>query len=290
MRLDALYRYPVKSMLGERIGAAPVGERGLLGDRGYALVDVADGTVASAKLPRKWGALLTMSARYVDAPVDGAPLPPVAVTLADGTALRSDDVGTDAVLSRALGREVRLTSQVPAGSRFEEQWPQIEGLAPASFIASTTTSSQGEEPVSTLDLGLLAPPGTFFDLAPLHVLTTSTLTRLTELAPGPDFDVLRYRPNLLVSGAPEGFAEDGWVGTELAVGATVRAPVSMLAMRCVMTTLGQSGLPEDRDTLRAIARHHRQEIPGLGTWACAGVYAGVTAGGVLREGDQVTVA
>ncbi len=289
MRVASLHRFPVKSMLGEELVEAVVSERGLLGDRGYALVDAADGTVASAKHPRKWSALLGMSARYVDEPQAGAPLPPVAVTLADGSVLRSDDPGTDAALSGVLGREVRLTSDPPPGSRFEEQWPAFEGLAPADFIARTTTSHEGDEPVSTIDLGLLAPPGTFFDLAVLHVLTTSTLATLSALTPGPAYDVLRYRPNVLLDGAPDGFAEDAWTGRELALGEEVRAAVSMPTMRCVMTTLGQGELPEDRDTLRGIAKHHRVEIPGFGTWACAGAYAGVTAGGVLRTGDAASV-
>ena len=35
----ALWRYPVKSMMGEELNATDVTERGLLGDRAYALVD-----------------------------------------------------------------------------------------------------------------------------------------------------------------------------------------------------------------------------------------------------------
>lgn len=294
MRVASLYRYPVKSMLGERVASAVLSDRGVLGDRGYGLVDIEDGKVASAKLPRKWSALLTMTARYTVEPRAGEALPPVVVTLADGTQLRSDDAATDAALSDVLGRQVRLTSTAPPGSRFEEQWPQIAGLAPEDFITSTTTSYEGEEPVSAIDLGMLAPPGTFFDLAPLHVLATSTLEQLARLAPDSRFDVSRYRPNVLVEGAGEGFVEDGWTGRVLALGGDVRAPVSMPAMRCVMTTLPQggaaaSGLPEDRDTLRTIARSHRVEIAGLGTWACAGSYAGVTTGGTVREGDEVSV-
>lgn len=287
MHVAALRRYPVKSMLGEELDQAVVTERGLRGDRGYAVVDTADGTVASGKLPRKWGALLGLRACYLDEPGEG-PLPPVEVTLPDGTTLRSDAAGTDAALSALLGRDVRLTSEVPAGGRFEEQWPDIDGLAPASFIAGTTVRHEGDDPVSAIDLGMLAPPGTFFDLAPLHLLTTSTLAQLAALAPGPAFDARRYRPNVVVDGAPEGFAEDAWVGIHIALG-DVRADVTMLTMRCVLTTLAQDGLSEDRDTLRAIAKHHRREIPGLGTWACAGAYASVGRGGTVCVGDTVSV-
>jgi uncharacterized protein YcbX len=290
VHIDALYRFPVKSLLGERVEQARLTGRGLLGDRAYALVDPADGTVASAKHPRKWGALLGLSARFVSEPVPGGPVPPVAITLPGGTELRSNEPGTDAALSEVVGRPVRLTSDVPAGSKFEEQWPDIEGLAPTSFIEGTTHAFEGTEPVSAIDLGLMAPPGTFFDLAALHVLTRATLDRLTELGDGGDFDVLRYRPNVLVGGTEAGFAEDEWVGRSLALGDSARAGVSMLTMRCVMTTLAQGDLPEDRGTLRTVAKHHRREIPGLGTWACAGVYADVTGEGVVRTGDPVTLA
>jgi MOSC N-terminal beta barrel domain len=50
----SLWRYPVKSMLGEELNAAEVTKAGLRGDRAYALVDSSDGKVVSAKNPRKW--------------------------------------------------------------------------------------------------------------------------------------------------------------------------------------------------------------------------------------------
>jgi hypothetical protein len=58
----ALWRYPVKSMMGEELNASIVTERGLLGDRSYALVDAEAGKVASAKRPRWWGQLFDFRA------------------------------------------------------------------------------------------------------------------------------------------------------------------------------------------------------------------------------------
>ncbi|GAB2935597.1 MOSC domain-containing protein [Rhodococcus aerolatus] len=287
-RVASIHRYPVKSVLGEDLTDCVVTERGLVGDRGWALVDADDGVVASAKNPRKWAALLGVSARYLAEPRSGEVPPPVELTLPDGSVLRSDDAGVDAALEAVTGRPVRLTSVPPEGSSFEEVWPDVAGLAPQRFIDGTRSSTEPTgESVSTIALGSMAPAGTFFDLAVLHVLTTSTLAELARLAPGADFDARRYRPNLLLHTDDGGFAEDAWVGTTLAVGDGLRCSVSMLAMRCVMTTLAQRDLPADPDTLRAIARHHREEIPGLGTWACAGVYAGVEAGGTVRVGDAV---
>ena len=73
----ALWRYPVKSMMGEELNASAVTEWGLLGDRAYGLVDRLDGKVASAKNPRKWPRLFDFRAVYVDSPRRGARLPAV---------------------------------------------------------------------------------------------------------------------------------------------------------------------------------------------------------------------
>lgn len=286
----SVHRYPVKSMLGEDLDAATVGPGGLLGDRAYAVVDAEDGVVASAKHPRKWARLLDLRASFVHEPVAGQAPPPVAITFPDGVIRRSDHPDIDAALSVAVGRPVRLTALAPEGPQFEEQWPDIEGLAPAEFITHTTTSHTDGEAVSTIGLAAMAPPGTFFDLAVLHVITTATLAALAAACPTSVFDARRYRPNLLLDVAGATFAEDEWVGSELAVDGGPRINVTMSTMRCVMTTLAQGELLEDRDTLRTVAKHNRRAIPGIGTWACAGVYAGVAAGGTVRTGDVVRVA
>lgn len=289
--LLGLYRYPVKSMLGETLTEGLLGPAGVLGDRGYAVVDEADGKMASAKNPRKWAALLGFSATYVDEPVAGAELPPVAVTFPDGTAVRSDAADCDGRLSTALGRQVRLAKAGGGRRSMEEVWPDIEGLAPDEFIAQTTVDHEPTgEAVSDIPAGMFAPRGSFFDLSVVHLLTTATLARLQELAPEATFDVRRYRPNLLLDDAGEGFVENDWVGRTLKVGgAGAGVTVTLPTMRCVMTTLPQQDLPQDRLTLRTIAQSNRLEIVGLGTWACAGAYADVASPGQVRVGDDVIV-
>jgi uncharacterized protein YcbX len=288
--VSALWRYPVKSMHGEELDAMEVTARGTVGDRAYAVVDAETGKVASAKHPRKWGRLLECAASFVEQPTAGAPPPPVRVTLPDGSTVRSDEPGVDEALSALLGRPVRLTSVVPDNSTFEELWPDIDGLAPAEFI-ETTAIANGEpgETVSDLALGLAAPKGTFYDLAVLHLLTTATLKRLGTLYPEGRFDVIRYRPNVLVDAGADGFVENDWPGRTLAIGADVHAAVTLPTMRCVMTTLAQGDLPKDGGLLRTIAKHNRIEITGLGQWACAGTYADVSAPGSVRVGDPVTL-
>lgn len=301
-----LYRYPVKSMVGEVLDECLVGPGGVVGDRAYALIDEEDGRLASAKNPRKWGALLGFRAAFVSEPAadGGDGPPPVLITGPDGAEIRSDDPDCDAFLSKGIGRSVRLATTGQAGLSFEEVWPDIEGLAPEEFIEQTSVGREEGtgDVVSAIPAGMFAPPGTFFDLSVIHLLTTATLDRLAALEPEGTFDVLRYRPNVLLDvdgdgvdgdgdGAEgEGFVENGWVGRAVTLGGGGAAlTVTLLTMRCVMTTLAQGDLPRDRSTLRTIAAHNRVEIPGLGTWACAGAYADVRAGGVVRVGDVVQV-
>src|SRR5262245_25477470 len=101
-----LWRYPVKSMQGEQIDTAPIGERGVLGDRAYALMDRATGYIVSAKHPRKWGAVFACCAVFAEPPKPGAPLPPVWITLPDGALVSSAQPDVDQILSRVLGRDV----------------------------------------------------------------------------------------------------------------------------------------------------------------------------------------
>lgn len=289
-----LWRYPVKSMQGEKLDAIDVTARGTIGDRAFAVVDSETGRVASAKHPRKWGRLLDCDAAFVEPPVAGDALPVVRITLPDGSTVNSDEARVDDALSSLLGRPVTLTSVAPDNSTFEELWPDIDGLAPTEFIESTAIAD-GEpgETVSDLALGLAAPKGTFYDLAVLHLLTTATLARLGALYPEGTFDVVRYRPNVLVDNAGSvdaaEFVENDWPGRTLGIGTAVHATVSMPTMRCVMTTLAQRGLPRDAELLRTIARHNRIEIAGLGHWACAGAYADVSAPGSVRVGEPVTL-
>src|SRR5947209_1061270 len=102
----SFWRYPVKSMMGEELNAADITERGVLGDRAYALVDRSDGKVASAKNPRKWPRLFDFRAAFVDGPRSGAPLPPVRLTLPDGSILTSTQTDLNPILSETLNRDV----------------------------------------------------------------------------------------------------------------------------------------------------------------------------------------
>src|SRR5256886_3888336 len=128
----ALWRYPVKSMMGEELNSCEVTDRGLLGDRQFAVVDRATGKVGGAKNPRKWGNFFDFRAAYAEPPKAGARISPVRITLPDGTVVTSGHADLEQVLSRAFGREVALEEARPAGgssgATAEEYWPDMAGL------------------------------------------------------------------------------------------------------------------------------------------------------------------
>ena len=285
-----LWRYPVKSMRGERIDASAVSDVGLTGDRAYAVVDAETGKVGSAKHPRLWSALLQCEARFTQLPDAGAPLPPVTITLPGGDETGSADPDVDDRLSAVLGHPVRLTTGAPVGNSYLAVWPRMEGVVPDDFREQSAVEGDEQEgTVTDLSLALAATPGTFFDVSALHVVTTATLDHLGALAPGSRFAVERYRPNIVIEGAGDPFAENGWSGAALHVGDALTATVLLPTMRCIMTTLAQGDLPRDNEVLRTLTRHNRVEIPGLGTWSCVGAYAAVSEPGRVQVGDEVAL-
>jgi uncharacterized protein len=264
----ALWRYPVKSMQGEELNASEITSAGLLGDRQFAVVDPATGKVAGAKNPRKWPGFFQLRASYVSPPAAGAALPPVRVTLPDGNSVTSDDGDLPKLLSEALGRDVAFSGTAA-----------FSGGAGSPNGAARAEDYQVDSG-DVIDWEL--PAGTFFDCAPVHLVTTATLDRLRSLYPAGRFEPRRFRPNIIVATGPDvsGFVENDWVGRVVAIGPDVRLRVFMATGRCVMTTLPQFDLPKDSGILRTAAQHND---------AAVGVYAEVLSGGLVRRGDLVTV-
>ena len=139
----SLWRYPVKSMMGEELNAAEVTERGLLGDRAYALLDSSTGKVVSAKNPRKWPNLFDFRAAFVEPPRTGEKIPPVRIALPNGTILTSEQRDLNQVLTNALGREVTLATAAPETPSLEEYWPDMEGLAHRETVTDEAIQPAG---------------------------------------------------------------------------------------------------------------------------------------------------
>jgi uncharacterized protein len=285
--IGALWRFPVKSMLGEELDAADVSEGGIVGDRAYALVDKETGKVASAKHPKLWPDLLGCRAAFVEPPRPGDELPPARIDLADGTSVLSDTAGVDAALSRFFGRDVELARAAPDDYTIDQYHPDEENLGPEGHRDEVTETKLGAAFFNERGLPSAVPAGSFFDLFPLSVLTTSSLDRLGELQPGSRFDVRRFRMNVIVDARAPGFVENAWLGRSLDLGDDVRLTVVMPDPRCVMPNLAQQDLPKDPQILKALVEHNRIEVAGSGLYPCAGVYAVAESTGTIRKGGRV---
>ena len=270
----ALRRYPVKSMLGEDLAASDVTFTGLAGDRQLAVLSRTTGKIASAKLPRLWRDLLTLSAAAGEVTGDGA----VRITLPAGKTVWSSDADIDAILSDLLDQPVTLTATPLPGAALDRAVPE----------AVLRDGVEAPVPAELMEIGGGGPPGTFVDFAPLHLLTTSTLDQIAELSPYRRADLERYRPNIVIRTSAPGFVENDWleqilhVGTELVLRVIARTP------RCAVPTLAHGALPRSPDALRVLAHHNRvAPLDSLDPEPCAGVYAEVLRPGRIRTGDAV---
>lgn len=272
-----VWRYPVKSMGGERVEQTTLGPLGVPGDRGWALRDETAGEIRGAK---KLPGLMMCTARYLTEPGAGA-VPQAEITLPDGSNIRTDAPDLADRLSALLGRAVTIWPLQPAEARdhyrrgmpdhpdMEQELRQIFGRTP-------------DEPLPDLSVfppeifEFTSPLGTYFDAFPLHVLTTASLA---AMGPAEQFDVRRFRPNVLVetTGDQDGLVEVAWSGRQVRIGGAV-AHVQMPAARCSMTTHSQPGLPKDPSVLRAIVGRAEQ---------CLGAYATVVTPGPVAVGDPV---
>ena len=250
VRVQALWRHPVKSMQGEKVDAVQVQERGIAGDRRYGILDRESGTIMSAK---RWPQLLEARALQTG--------PELVVSLPNGETVLGLGAGSDAALSAWLDRPVHL----------QEATEQTAGTYE---IHVDPTDDDTEVRQWT------GPQGSFVDSSPVHLLTTASLAAMEATAPPHAWDVRRFRPNMLVTVEADGFVEDDWVGATVHVG-DVELDVFKRAGRCAMVGREQpGGLRRDTDVIRALADAHD---------LCLGVMAKVRRPGTVRTGDIVRV-
>lgn len=280
----SLWRYPVKSMMGEELNASALDEVGLVGDRSLALVDTETGQVASAKNPKKWPEFFAYRASYSGPLASRNELPPVWIQCPDGSVVSTSEKNVGEVLSRSLCRAVQVRSRAPGSASLEQYWPERE---PAS-----DAGAPGEPSVTQEKIAGDAPPGTFFDYAVVHLLTTATLEALQRLHPAGRIESRRFRPNIIVQSDPgaQGFVENQWVGRILSIGPDVLLQVSDPCPRCIMPTLAQGDLPKDSGIMRAMTANTVYVPFAQKPLASIGVYAKVLNGGTVRRGDRVEVA
>lgn len=282
-QVTEIWRYPVKSMLGERLDRAPLVTSGLLGDRGWALRDEVRGGMRGAK---KLPGLMRFGARYLAEPTEERPSPPVEIVLPDGTTTGSADTEVNDRVTAALDHEVTLwplrpptdlehyRRGAPDHDDFMEELRAIFGRLPDEPLPDL-----GVFPVELIEYE--SPPGSYVDAFPLLIMTTGSMRTLQSIAGSSEIDVRRFRPNIVIdTGDEDGWPELEWVGRRFRLGTAV-LEVYVACPRCVMVTHEVADLPADRDVLRTIVRDADQNL---------GVYATVIEAGTVAEGDQLVPA
>jgi uncharacterized protein len=246
MRVASLWRFPVKSMQGETRDELDFERNGVANDRGFGVLDVEARTILSAK---REGRLLEALARLVS--------DELVVTLPSGQELDRGDA-LDECLTRWLGRPVRLVEATAFGVATFESQNDFE------HDDSPLESWEGVE-------------GKFVDDSPLHLLTTADLDHLASEREDLQWDVRRFRPNLVID-APPGALDTAVPGQRIEVG-EVEIEIQKDCKRCVMTTRPQPGnLERQLDILRHVSKNHDNVV---------GLRAGVVRPGNVRVGDVV---
>ena len=249
MELVEIWRYPVKSMLGEPLDQANVTPGGIQGDRRWAVVDAESGVSLSAK---RYADLLRCRAWTSDGEV--------MIELPNGREYSAGSAEVAHDLSALLGRNVVTRSADDTGT-IQHEFP------------TAVTEGEGEP--------FLYEPETeaFFDCAPLQLLTSSTLAELQRLLPGSIIHRARFRPNFLVKTDESGFIENTWVGKDLTLGSW-RCQVYDDTRRCIMVALAQGDLPRDTDVIRTVLKSNEGR---------AGVALKTIDSGTVKCGAKVEV-
>ena len=269
-----IYRYPVKSMMGETLSEADIGEAGIPGDRGWAVQDEKRGGIRGGK---KIPQLMTLTAQ-------SGPTAPL-ITAPDGDSASASTEGINEWLSDKLNHPVTLWPLLPADQLdhyrrgapdtedFEQELRAVFGRLPEEPLPDLT----GFEELLEFE----SPPGTYFDAFPISIMSQQSLASMNQLEGESRFDVRRFRPNLLVDipDTDHPFPEQAWIGKTLSIG-SVKLKIDMTCPRCSMTTHGFDDLPRDTEVMRKLVNHSDGNL---------GIYASVMQAGKVSAGDSVAV-
>lgn len=285
--IQSLWRFPVKSFQGEQLQEAYFGQQGLIGDRSYALIETDTGKVVTAKSVRHYPDLLFCQAQFLEEPQPGNEAPPVKITLPNGTEFLSSDDDCDDKLSEYFKRNLTLARSAPEDYTIDQYHPNVEQLNPTGSKDVSVEQKLGSALFKSMGVDSPISEGSFMDVFPISIITTSTLEALKSGDPSVNFNERRFRMNITLATKNPGFIENQWIGKTLQTAQGVVFAITMPDPRCVMTSLEQKDIPKDSRVLRTMVENNRLDIMGSGKYPCAGVYGVVPAGGKVQLGDQV---
>jgi uncharacterized protein YcbX len=278
--INALYRYPVKSMGGDNLHNTALTKNGIPGDRCWTVKDEERGGIKGGK---RFPQLMDMHAVLEHEPDALTLSPPVAITFPDQSRTHSTDPNVNQALSAAIGSPVSLWPLLPADQLEHYQRPPNPENFDQMAYFRTLFARTDDEPLpdlSTFPEELFiyeSSPGTYFDAFPLLIMTTASLNAMAAATAESNFDVRRFRPNILLDTDADGFVENSWVGKRLQLGSAI-LQINAICPRCVMTTHGFADLPKDPRVMRHLVRQNEGNL---------GVYASIEQSGNVKLGDQV---
>ena len=279
-----LFRYPIKSMGGHALEEITLTTKGIPGDRAWALKDEERGGIKGGK---RFPELLGMQARFTSEPSAQSISPEVQITLADGNRVSSSDHNVNTVLSAAVGAPVSLWPLLPEDQLEHYRRPPMEqGVDPEAYFREVFARNP-DEPLPDLsafpeELFIYeSSPGTYFDAFPILLMSEASLRYFNETmaasGDGSQFDLRRFRPNIVVETEESGFPENAWVGRRGQLGSAI-VKVEVVCPRCVMTTHGFDDLPKDPKIMRHLVKENGGNL---------GVYLSVEQAGSLKLGDTI---
>lgn len=237
-----LWRYPVMGLRGESVREAEVVRQGILGDRAYVLYhSQAAKVVDPVKYGYSWGE----------------------TTVAPG--LLELQAAFDSPPSTSNLPSVSVST--PDGKGISSGDPEFEALLGETL----------HFPLKLMNYPAVAEARPKSGRA-LHILTLSSLRAIKQLYPAGDFDVRRFRPNIVIDTPAHGFPEESWVGSVVSVGTEVTLKVEKPNQRCRMTTMKQGDVRADDRIHETISTKHNNIL---------GAMCNVVQGGSIRVGDAV---
>ena len=281
-----IFRYPVKSMKGQALSSAIMTKRGIPGDRAWALKDEERGGIKGGK---RFPQLLSMTPVFASEPNEQNISPTVSITLQDGQVVSSTDPDINATLSKAVGSPVSLWPILPEDQLEHYLRPPMDENVDVEAYYREIFARNPDEPLPDISLfpeevlKYESPPGSYFDAFPILIMSRASLIHLNEVAAAAggqsNFDVRRFRPNILLDIDANGFPENQWMGRRAKIGSAV-IKFEMPCPRCVITTHGFEDLPKDPKIMRHLVKENGGNL---------GAYVSIETPGTFAQGDVIAL-
>ena len=255
--VESLWRYPVKSMRGEKLDSAFVGFSGIYGDRLFAFHNPA----AQPGFPYLTGRELAEMLLYRP------------------TFRHPDKALCPPNLTAAESLPPGATPLYPGADELAVDVETTDGnvLAIDNPVLHEQLRSKSGKPDS---LTLLRSDRAMTDCRPVSLISTQTASTLGHEV-GIALDPRRFRANIYVDlGAAAGFSEDAFLGRSVRIGAKAVLSLVERDPRCKMITLDPDTAEANPAVLRKVAQAHDGK---------AGVYGAVLVEGTIHPGDEITV-